>query len=100
MAAEVEAQLQAYMNDMGYTEEYIKELLSYNYAANQLYEKYTEDVTVTDDEVRAEYDRLVEEDKTAFEESPMEFEYADTYYYAPEGYKRIKHCLLYTSRCV
>lgn len=91
LAAEVEAQLQAYMNDMGYTEEYIKELLSYNYAANQLYEKYTEDVTVTDDEVRAEYDRLVEEDKTSFEESPMEFEYADTYYYAPEGYKRIKH---------
>ena len=67
--------------------------------ATKLYERVTENITVTEEEVQDEYDTRVAEMKETYAESPNSFEQdmmnGATIYYRPAGFREI--CLLYTS---
>lgn len=66
---------------------------------DKLQAEMIKDVTVSDDEVQAAYDKRVEEDKAFFDLNPQVFgdyinqDYARPYY-APEGYRYVKHILV------
>lgn len=66
---------------------------------DKLQAEMIKDVTVSDDEVQAAYDKRVEEDKAFFDLNPKVFgdyinqDYARPYY-APEGYRYVKHILV------
>ena len=56
------------------------------------------DTAVTEEEIKAEYDKLSEEAKTAYTDKPASLESVgnknQTIYYMPEGYRYIKHVFL------
>ena len=98
------------LEEMGITEEsYIAEALDYA-VYEKVYEWATADVTVTDEEVRAHYDSLVEADRISYandvdayeamqENNQMALiygmpEYYVDLYYTPEGYRTVTHILL------
>ena len=87
----------------GYTEEsYIAEFLQdakEQKLLQEVQDKAIGPVEVTDDEVTAYFNELVEEDKEQFEGNVAMYEYSTQYmggssYYMPEGYKGITHILL------
>ncbi len=97
--AEVERQCQLYYEENGYTEDSMMKLVSQSKILENLYESQTADITVTDEDVKAEYDRLVAEDKSNYEADYSAFEsvasYGDEqYYYAPEGFRMIKQIFI------
>lgn len=68
-------------------------------AYSKMYDDCLKDVTVSEEEIKAKYDELVESDKTTYEENPSYFESAalnesTTIYYSPEGARRVKHILI------
>ena len=103
-----------YFNDLGYSPESLKE----NYKQYALYDKLeatiVQDVTVTDEEVEALYQELVESDRTLYENDIAAYvdynNYVDqmaTYamyygtdssmdyaWYRPAGFRAVKHILL------
>ena len=100
----------AELESMGTTEaSYIADVQEY-YAYSKAYEWIVSDVTVSDEEVRAHYDELVEADRVAYGSDVAAYENAqymnDLYlaygmtdyyvdlYYIPEGYRLVTHILL------
>lgn len=95
---------EAYYGLMGYS----KDILRQSYLDNEIFERVKDelckDVTVTDDEVLAYYDKAVQDDKDIYEFDIDAYEnqilmyqygYADQEpWYRPEGYRYIKHILL------
>ena len=65
---------------------------------SKLRESITKDVTVTPEEIAAEYDARVEQAKTEYAESPSAYGEAvnqgETVYYAPKGYRFVKQVLI------
>lgn len=108
--AAVMLQVLAMYESAGYTEEkYIGQMLTYA-GYDKLYDWIVRDVTVTEEEIRARYDSLVEADKVAYEHDVSGYEtmldnnqmylmwgmtdyYVDLYY-SPVGYRRVTHILL------
>lgn len=73
--------------------------------ANAIYERVREeaikDVAVTDEELQAEFDAKVEEQKATYDATPTQYA-SDVssdaeIYYVPEGYRSIKHVLIQIS---
>ncbi len=66
--------------------------------ATKLYERVTENITVTEEEVQDEYDTRVAEMKETYAESPNSFEQdmmnGATIYYRPAGFREIKQILI------
>ncbi len=64
----------------------------------KLYERVTENITVTEEEVQDEYDTRVAEMKETYAESPNSFEQdmmnGATIYYRPAGFREIKQILI------
>ncbi len=100
----------AELETMGYTEEnYLADAVKYG-AYNKLKAEVTKDVTVTDEDVTAYYNALVEEDKAAYENNAAAYEqaqymnqmyamygmsdYVTPLYYKPAGYRLVTHILL------
>lgn len=100
--AELEAQ--------GYTEDaYLADMLMYT-GYDKLYASITDHVTVSDDDVVAYYNSLVEEDKAIYEDNAAAYEQLEYYnqlyamygmteyitqaYYKPTGYRLVTHILL------
>ena len=100
----------AELETMGYTEEsYLADSVSYA-GYDKLYAYTTQDVTVSDDEVVAYYQSLVEADKATYENNAAAYEelqyynqlyamygmseYVTEAYYKPEGYRLVTHILL------
>lgn len=100
----------AELETMGYTEEsYTADTVKYA-AYDKLYSHLTENVNVTDEEVQAYYDSLVEADKTTYANDAAAYEqmqymnqlytmygmtsYVTECYYKPEGYRKVTHILL------
>lgn len=100
--AELEAQ--------GYTEDaYLADMLMYT-GYDKLYASVTDHVTVSDDDVTAYYNSLVEQDKAIYENDAAAYEQLDYYnqmyamygmteyitqaYYKPSGYRLVTHILL------
>ncbi len=100
----------AELETMGYTEEsYLADSVTYA-GYDKLYAYTTQDVTVSDDEVVAYYQSLVEADKVTYENNAAAYEelqyynqmyamygmseYVTEAYYKPEGYRLVTHILL------
>ena len=96
-AARVEAL--AVLEAEGYTEEiYLQDLID-SEMISRLQEDIYKDVQVTDEEVIAHFNALVEEDKASYEGNVSNYEFTTGYYgqesyYIPEGYRGITHILL------
>lgn len=69
----------------------------------RMQDEFNATVTVTDGEVKAAYDEMLETAKTTYDETPGDYKADQEYYesygeepvlYAPEGYIRVKHILV------
>ena len=69
-----------------------------NRAIEKLQEYAVKDVSVSDEEINAEFDSKVEADKESFEANPDTYGYnlmnGTETYYAPAGYRMVKHILV------
>ena len=67
-------------------------------AVEKVREDIVKDVTVTEEEIKADYDAKVEADKAAMESNPDSYGYnrmnGTAVYYAPAGYRMVKHILV------
>lgn len=95
---DVVADTSAYLEGYGLTLDTLYQDQLESYAKQQLYAYVSNPVTVTDDEVSAEYDSLVAADQASYENSPYSYESAAAsgtdIYWNPEGYRSVKQVLL------
>ena len=86
------------MTELGYTMESYTESATKTKIDEKLKEYAIKDVTVTDEEIQAEYDSKVESDKTTYAENAGSWATAAnngsaTLYYTPAGVRRVKQIL-------
>ena len=77
-------------------EDYVEQAKN-NKLSQMLKDEIIKDVTVSDEEVQAEYDKKVESDKTTYGENAASYAAAannGTVYYAPAGVRRVKQILI------
>ena len=108
--AELLIQVLAELDSMGYSEEsFLSEALMYA-SYDKLFNHITKDVAVTDDDVVAHFNNLVENDKALYENDAAAYEELQQYnqlylmygmtdyvteaYYKPNGYRQVTHILL------
>ncbi len=95
---ELKTKVDLEMATQGYIEEDFRTYFEDSLVYDKVYAHFTEDVTVSEEEIRAEYDRLVEEAQTSYLEGTSSFEddalLGGTIYYTPAGYRRVKHILI------
>lgn len=89
----------AYMeNEDGYTAESILADVEESWWMTRLYNETVKGITVPEDQLKAYYDSLLEEQKQQFTASPEDFEYAhiagDPIVYRPAGYRAVKNLLI------
>ena len=88
----------AAMAQYGLTLDVLTKQMLESYVDEQLHSYVTADVTVTDEEVQAEYDEKVADDEVAYADSDYSYNSArnsgDTIYWNPEGYRAVKHVLI------
>jgi parvulin-like peptidyl-prolyl isomerase len=83
----------------GLSESDIKTIMTYFVVSDALMAATTKDVAVTDDEIQAEYDRLLSSQQTDYSGDPTTYESAlsdgtTIVVYRPEGYRYVKHILI------
>ena len=108
------AEAEKYYGDLGYTQESLRKNYVDNEIYNRVYKKVTQDVSVTDEDVEAEYQSKVAADKALYENDIAAYEsynqyvqymamYASYYgtasdlehaWYKPNGFRAVKHILL------
>ena len=95
---EIMAAAEQYMADNDLTLERYTESARISFVDDKLDEYIYKDLTVTDDEVQAEFDSRVEEDKASYEEDETAIDskvnYGSTAYYYPAGYRYVKQVLI------
>ncbi|MBQ7886429.1 MAG: peptidylprolyl isomerase [Clostridia bacterium] len=96
--AELDALLNEELTAIGYTREYFLESQKIAVQQEMLREHTSADVTVSDDEVKAEFDSLVATQKETYDATPSSYAYAEQngldLYYMPEGYRGVKNLLV------
>lgn len=96
--AELEHKLKLELEQRGYEEDLFRRTQTDQVVWEKMFEKYTKDVKVSDDEIKKTYDDLVAEDKDAYADSPAGVEeslmYQQAVYYMPKGMIRVKHILI------
>lgn len=96
--AELDAMLNEELNAIGYTYEYFADSQKISVQQEMLREYTGKDVTVSDDEVKAEFDSLVATQKESYDATPASYAYAQQngldLYYTPEGYRGVKNLLV------
>ena len=97
-AATVSEAVNALLEKDGYTAESVLESEKSERIYDRVREEAIKDVVVTDEEIQAEFDAKVEEQKAAYDATPTQYasdvsNKADIYY-VPEGYRSIKHVLI------
>ena len=69
-----------------------------NYVTEQLHDTVTKDVAVSDEEIQAKYEAMIEDDKSTYTEDDYAYNNAltsgDTIAWNPEGYRSVKHVLV------
>lgn len=84
--------------DAGYTQEVMLQERVTNLVNEKLLDHVTESVSITEDEVSAEYDKMVEEAEKSYGESDFDYNSARTsgsvIVWNPEGYRAVKHVLI------
>ena len=92
------AQTTAYLNENGLTVDSLFEDLKDNYISEQLHAAVTGDVSVSDEEVQAEYDEMVAAHQGSYAENDYSYNSARSQGTAitwnPEGYRAVKHVLV------
>ena len=97
--ADAEAQLLAYgYNEEIYASRYVQNMIEAQ-MGERVTDYLTEGKTVSEEEIIAYFNDLVEEDKAAYENDVSSFEFYTQYYgqpsyYTPEGYRAVNHILL------
>lgn len=96
--AELDAMLNEELDAIGYTHEYFTQSQTVSVQQDMLREHTGKDVTVTDEQVKAEFDSLVETQKATYDETPASYAYAQQngldLYYTPAGYRGVKNLLV------
>lgn len=86
------------LEEDGVTLESVVESLKQSWWSQKYFEHIVKDVTVTDEEIQACYDRLVAAQKEEYTAFPEDFEYAhtngDLVLYRPEGYRAVRDILV------
>ena len=88
-----------YAETTGMTDEYIIEAQTYMLGYQKLYDQFTKDVTVSDEEVETYFNEQAAEQKELYDANAAEFENTylsapDSVYYVPENVRRVKHILI------
>lgn len=98
MDNEISKQYEAFLKNLGYTEDSYKKQIRDDYIINKVKSNYTKDITVTDEEIRKNYNSNVEQQKKAIQNSPETIEsylsFNSPIYYYPAGYKYVRHILI------
>ena len=88
----------AAMENYGLTQDALTEQMLESYVDEQLHNYVTKDVTVTDEEIQAEYQKMVEDDEAAYSDDDYSYNNARnsgaTIAWNPEGYRAVKHVLI------
>ena len=96
--SEIEMLINVEMIKQGYIEEELIDTYTEAIIYDKVYEYYTKDMTLTEEDIQKEYDSLVESAKETYETDPSSFEsdylYGETIYYKPAGFRRVKHILI------
>lgn len=86
------------LNEAGITAEVILESRIKDYVDEQLHDYVTKDVTVSEEEIQAEYESMVAEDQESYGESDVDYNSARSegavIAWNPEGYRAVKHVLV------
>jgi len=96
----VQESIDAFIEETGYTKEYIEQVQTDYLVLDKLYTKYTQDISVSQEEVEEQYQKFVQINQETYgqAESSSTFEYAlsegTTIYWAPNGYRYVKHILI------
>jgi len=105
----LEAAKEYYGDDTTYEKyvEFVREDAVESAYVDKLKEQVFKDLSVSDDEIKTEYDSLAQDDKTAYEEDAASYKDAQENYemteeglpplYAPAGYSRILHIYIDTT---
>lgn len=96
--AGLKALAEAELAKMGYSLENYVDAQKSQIIEEKLHNSVTDSVTVTDEEIKADFDSKVEADKTTYEGKPGSYATAanngTTLYYAPAGVRRVKQILI------
>lgn len=103
--AELDAMLNEELAAIGYTHEYFAETQTISVQNEKLRAHTSEGVEVTDEEVKAEFDAKVAEQKESYDANPAYYASAEQsntgahnhLYYTPEGYRGVKNLLIMIS---
>ncbi len=92
------AQVTAYLQQNGVDADSILENLTKSRVSELLHETVTKDVTVSDEEVQAAYQKMIESDKEDYAENDYSYNAArtkgTTIAWNPSGYRAVKHVLV------
>lgn len=95
-AEEAKKRYDDYINEKGYTLEYVTEVYTNNIILDKLAEKYYAQLEPTDEQLKAKYDERVASDKETYTADPDSYAEAVIYstpLYHPSGYRRVSHIL-------
>ena len=93
--ADLDALLESDLSAQGITREYFVQSRTSSVQSDKLYEYVTADVTVTDEQVKAEFDSKVASQKESYDATPTLYaSNSDSAYYVPEGYRGVKNLLI------
>ena len=93
--ADLDALLESDLSAQGITREYFVESRTASVQSDKIYEYATADVTVTDEQVKAEFDSKVASQKESYDATPTLYASNSTSaYYVPEGYRGVKNLLI------
>ena len=95
---ELDAAAEAKAEELGYTREVMRESAREALLHEKLEAWPGRELSITDEELKAEYDARVEAAKAAYAESPSQYgedvNGGTPVYYAPAGYRMVKHALI------
>lgn len=90
------------LNTVGYTHDYFVRTQTMNKQSEKLRAHTYEDVNVTDEQVKAEFDSKVAAQKENYDATPTSYAYAEQngtdLYYMPAGYRGVKNLLIQMSQ--
>lgn len=96
--AELDAMLESDLAETGYTHDYFVTMQTSQVQSDLLREEVVKDVTVTDEEVRAEFDSRVSQQQESYDATPTLYASAvssgSDVYYTPAGYRGVKNLLV------
>ena len=96
--AQLDEMLTSDLAQLGYTREYFVQSQTSSVQSDKLHAETSKDVAVTDDQVKAQFDTLVSQQKESYDATPTSYASAanngSDVYYVPAGYRGVKNLLI------